>query len=331
MSTDQSCPIPADEPMRLRSVIAYEILDTAPEPEFDALARLAAHTFNAPIAVVAMMDSDRLWFKSRLGIDIPALDRKVAFCAHAIMNPREPLVVTDLRKDSRFVDNPLVAQPPFVRFYAGAPIQDSEGRALGTIAVIDAEPRDFSDPQRNALRDLSTLVTTALDARKRSLQLERIATTDYLTGIGNRALFEMALDEKLKTAKRNGHCITLICLDLNGFKNVNDTYGHSAGDEVLVEVARRISNLLRKDDTLARLGGDEFAILITHSDARAIKSLLARIGPTVAQPILLSGGTSVCVGTSVGIATSNETDNNGIGLLARADADLYRDKRHNQR
>lgn len=146
MSTDQSCPIPADEPMRLRSVIAYEILDTAPEPEFDALARLAAHTFNAPIAVVAMMDSDRLWFKSRLGIDIPALDRKVAFCAHAIMNPREPLVVTDLRKDSRFADNPLVAQPPFVRFYAGAPIQNSEGRALGTIAVIDAEPRDFSDP-----------------------------------------------------------------------------------------------------------------------------------------------------------------------------------------
>lgn len=321
-----SCPIPVDEAQRIRSVRAYEILDTPPEPEFDALARLASHTFAAPIAVVAMMDSERLWFKSRLGLDIPELDRKVAFCAHAIMRPEQPLVVPDLSQDNRFAHNPLVAQPPHVRFYAGAPIRDSDGRALGTIAVIDAQPRQFSAEQRLALSDLSFLVTTALDARKRSLDLERMASTDHLTGIANRARFEASLQAELARARRTGTPVSLICLDLNGFKEVNDTHGHSAGDEVLVEVTRRIQQLVREGDTFARLGGDEFAIVIQNARDNAVQSLLSRIAPTVAKPIQLSGGNRVQVTTSVGVATTVEEDLSGDNLLARADADLYRDK-----
>ena len=321
-----SCPIPVDEAQRIRSVRAYEILDTPPEPEFDALARLASHTFAAPIAVVAMMDSERLWFKSRLGLDIPELDRKVAFCAHAIMRPEQPLVVPDLSQDNRFAHNPLVAQPPHVRFYAGAPNRDSDGRALGTIAVIDAQPRQFSAEQRLALSDLSFLVTTALDARKRSLDLERMASTDHLTGIANRARFEASLQAELARARRTGTPVSLICLDLNGFKEVNDTHGHSAGDEVLVEVTRRIQQLVREGDTFARLGGDEFAIVIQNARDNAVQSLLSRIAPTVAKPIQLSGGNRVQVTTSVGVATTVEEDLSGDNLLARADADLYRDK-----
>jgi len=321
-----SCPIPVDEAQRIRSVRAYEILDTPPEPEFDALARLASHTFAAPIAVVAMMDSERLWFKSRLGLDIPELDRKVAFCAHAIMRPEQPLVVPDLSQDNRFAHNPLVAQPPHVRFYAGAPIRDSDGRALGTIAVIDAQPRQFSAEQRLALSDLSFLVTTALDARKRSLDLERMASTDHLTGIANRARFEASLQAELARARRTGTPVSLICLDLNGFKEINDTHGHSAGDEVLVEVTRRIQQLVREGDTFARLGGDEFAIVIQNARDNAVQSLLSRIAPTVAKPIQLSGGNRVQVTTSVGVATTVEEDLSGDNLLARADADLYRDK-----
>ena len=329
--TSLDCPMPPDEPLRVRSVRAYEILDTPPEPEFDALARLASHTFNAPIAVVAMMDSDRLWFKSKLGLDIPQLDRKVAFCAHAIMRPQEPLVVPDLREDRRFVDNPLVAEPPHVRFYAGAPIRDFEGRALGTIAVIDAAPRNLNESQRLALGDLSILVTTALDARKRSLDLERLASTDHLTGIANRARFEASLQAELAHASRSGTPVSLVCLDLNGFKAVNDTYGHAAGDEVLMEVTRRIQELVREGDTFARLGGDEFAIVIRNARDDAVQSLLSRITPTVALPILLSNGTMVTVSTSVGVATTVEQelveqDVCADQLLARADADLYRDK-----
>lgn len=327
LADSTGCPIPDDEHLRIRSVHAYQILDTPPEPEFDALARLASHAFSAPIAVVAMMDSDRLWFKSRLGLDIPQLDRKVAFCAHAIMHPQQPLVVPDLQKDPRFVENPLVAQPPHVRFYAGSPILDGEGQPLGTIAIIDAQPREFSDNQYNALRDLSTLVTTALDARKRSIDLERMASTDHLTGVANRVRFEAALRTELACAQRTGTPLSLICMDLNGFKEVNDSHGHGAGDEVLVEVARRIASLVREGDTFARLGGDEFAIVVRDTNGSAVNSLLSRIAPTVAMPIRLSSGIEVSVGTSVGIATTLSDNYRADELMNRADADLYRDKR----
>lgn len=116
-----ACPYPDNEPARVQAVRAYEVLDTPPEPEFDALARVAAHTFEAPMAVVALMDADRLWFKSRLGLDVPQLDREIAFCAHAIAKPDQPLVVPDLRDDPRFLANPLVHDGPRLRFYAGAP------------------------------------------------------------------------------------------------------------------------------------------------------------------------------------------------------------------
>lgn len=326
MSSSAACPMPENEPERLRAVRSYEILDTQPELEFDALARVASHTFSAPIAVVAMMDSDRLWFKSRLGLDIPQLDRKIAFCAHAIMRPREAMVVNDLSSDPRFADNPLVANAPHLRFYAGAPIVDPTGLPLGTIAVIDAEPRGFSSAQRETLTDLSSLVITALQARRRALDLERLAMTDHLTGIGNRARFDKAVSAELKVALRSGKPVTVLCMHLDGFKNVNDTYGHPAGDEVLCEVARRLSALVREGDALARLGGDEFAIVMREGDKSSATPLAQRIALSVGRPIVLSGGQTVAVGVSVGIAESMTSDSSPAALLARADKALYEAK-----
>jgi len=135
------CPVPENEAQRLQAVRSYEILDSAPEMDFDALTRVAAYTFDAPAAVVGLMDSDRLWFKSRFGLDVPQLDRQIAFCAFAVMRPDELLVVEDLAQDPRFRGNPLVVEAPNLRFYAGAPLVDHQGYALGTIAVVDVRPR----------------------------------------------------------------------------------------------------------------------------------------------------------------------------------------------
>jgi diguanylate cyclase (GGDEF)-like protein len=322
--------MPANEPDRLRVVRSYEILDTEPELEFDALTRLAAHTFQAPIAVVAMMDADRLWFKSKLGLDIPQLDRKVAFCAHAIVRPREPLVIPDLLADARFVDNPLVAQAPHLRFYAGAPIVDASGHALGTIAVIDAQPRPFSQSQREALIDLSALVVTALQARRRAMDLQTLAMTDHLTGIGNRARFDKALISELKYSMRTGDVFSLLTMDLDGFKGVNDTHGHQAGDEVLTEVARRLTALVREGDVLARLGGDEFGIVVRNGSRVTTASLAKRIASSVGEPVTLSGGESVTIGVSVGIAEYSDDVAMPATLLARADQELYRAKEQAQ-
>jgi GAF domain-containing protein len=221
-------------------VRSYEILGTPPELEFDALTRLAAFMFDAPIAVVSLMDENRLWFKSQIGLNVLELDRKVAFCAHAIMEPRQALVVDDLMGDDRFAGNPLVTEAPHIRFYAGAPIVDPDGFALGTIAVIDARPRQFSAAQREALVDLSTLVMTALRSRRNALELGQLARTDHLTGIANRAQFELAVASEIQQAARTGEGFTVLCMDLDGFKEVNDEHGHAAGDAVLRESSSRL-------------------------------------------------------------------------------------------
>jgi diguanylate cyclase (GGDEF)-like protein len=319
----QTCPIPADEPERMARLRSFEILDTPPEIEFDALTRVVAHAFDMPVAVIALMDSNRLWFKSKVGLEVPELDRKIAFCAHAIMSPNTPLVIEDLKADQRFDINPLVSNSPHLRFYAGAPLVDDSGHALGTIAVIDTRPRTFNDTQKQILMDCSRLVMTALQGRRRALVLERLAMTDYLTGLPNRAQFDQVLTTEMSHAMRSGKTFSLLCLDLDGFKAVNDEFGHAAGDEVLCEVAQRMLRQVRQSDTLARLGGDEFAIITRDNDGESVAVLAQRLMDAISQPIRLSSGGAVTLGISVGIAPYTSDVTSAHLLLARADKALY--------
>jgi diguanylate cyclase (GGDEF)-like protein len=325
------CPLPENEAQRLEAVRSYAILDTPPEVDFDALTRVAAHAFDTPAAVVGLMDSDRLWFKSRLGLEVPELDRQIAFCAHAIMRPDEPLVVEDLLQDLRFRDNPLVKQAPKLRFYAGAPLVDPQGLPLGTIAVVDNRPRSFGEPQRGVLLDLATLVMTALESRRRAILLRRLAMTDHLTGVANRVEFSRTLEAGMARAAGAGEPFTLLYMDLDDFKDVNDSLGHAAGDEVLCVVARRLAAQLRAGDLLARLGGDEFGIVMHNSTADTARVLAERISETVSAPIALSGGDTVRIGISVGIAGYSELADSVAALLDQADKALYQTKRDDRR
>jgi len=321
------CPLPADETLRLRAVHSYEILDTLPEVDFDILTRVAAHAFDAPAAVIGLMDSERLWFKSQIGLGVQQLDRQIAFCAHAIMKPDELLVVEDLRKDSRFEGNPLVTHAPHLCFYAGAPLIDSQGYALGTIAVVDTKPRTLGETQRMLLRDLSTMVISALENRQRAIILSHLAMTDHLTGLANRAQFERTLNAEMAHSRRTGESFTLLYMDLDDFKKINDNFGHASGDEVLCEVARRMTDQVRTEDLLARLGGDEFGIFMRPSAEESPESLAKRIVEVVSAPITLANGNKVSVGISVGIATYVDTIDSMNTLLAQADRALYEVKR----
>lgn len=317
------CPFPHNESQRLKSLYSYEILDTEPEPEFEALTRLASQTFSTPIALVALMDSDRLWFKSKFGLPVPQLDRKIAFCAHAIMSPTEPLVVKDLRQDVRFAKNALVVNAPHLRFYAGAPLLDESGHVLGTLAVIDTKPRELSEVLRGCLNDYATLVMTALQSRKRASALQKLALTDYLTGVPNRAQFELISAAEMAHAVRSGNPYSLFCMDLDGFKQINDRFGHAAGDQVLCEVARRLALTLRQGDMLARLGGDEFAVVARDCKQDAALIIAQRFGEACRLPIALVDGKKVMVGISVGVATSSPAVTDPGELLQEADRALY--------
>jgi PAS domain S-box-containing protein len=162
----QSALLPPNEAARLAKLYSLGILDTLPQKAFDDITALASSICGTPMALITLIDQDRQWFKSRVGIDDQQTDREIAFCSHAILQPTEVMVVEDASQDQRFHDNPLVQNAPNVRFYAGAPIVTDDGFAMGTVCVADSSVRHLQPDQLQALRSLSSLVVTLLEHEK---------------------------------------------------------------------------------------------------------------------------------------------------------------------
>lgn len=165
-------PSSPEETNRLKALKGYDILDTLPEQDYEELTLLASQICQTPIALISLIDDKRQWFKSNHGLEVRETPREFAFCTHAIVNPNETLVVTDSRKDERFAKNPLVTGNPHVVFYAGAPLVDENGFALGSLCVIDNEPKQLSQAQLSALRILSKQVVNLLTLRKQNKELQ---------------------------------------------------------------------------------------------------------------------------------------------------------------
>jgi len=160
-------PIPPDEQQRMQALREYSVLDTAPEAVYDDIAHVAAGVCDTPIALISLIDGTRNWFKARVGVDdeLTESPRDISFCGHAILS-KEIFEVTDAVMDERFADNPLVADQPRIRFYAGAPLITPKGHRLGTICAIDVRPRRLSEAQRDTLSALSRLVMRQLERRR---------------------------------------------------------------------------------------------------------------------------------------------------------------------
>jgi PAS domain S-box-containing protein len=157
---------PANETARLRALRSYSALDSARDEAFDALVRVASSVCQAPIALVSLVDDERQWFLASLGLgDVTETPRDVSFCGHAILQP-ELMVVEDATQDARFADNPLVLGAPHIRFYAGQPLVDKDGFALGTLCVIDPKPRTLTPRQASVLQELSRAMVRLLEARR---------------------------------------------------------------------------------------------------------------------------------------------------------------------
>jgi diguanylate cyclase (GGDEF)-like protein len=278
-----------------------------------------------PIGLISLVDADRQWFKARIGLDLGETPRDDAFCAHAILAPDGVLVVEDTTNDPRFADNPLVLGEPGIRFYAGAPILAENGQPLGTLCVCDRTPRSLDAAGRRALAQLAASAGSVLELHRRNRQLADAAQRDALTGLPNRRAFDVALTAACEGLDQ-GVPFGLLCLDLDGFKQVNDKFGQAAGDALLQDVARRLTTTTRRGDICARLGGDEFAVLLpgpvdmagAFGAARRIMAALERSGEI--------GDDSLPIKASIGVALAPEHGRTGAGLMRAADQGLYRAK-----
>ncbi len=200
--------LPKNETERLQALWRYRILDTAAEQKFDDLTQLAAHIFDAPIAVVSLVDRERQWFKSKLGLDVHETPRSVSFCAHAICHPQEIFLVPDTLEDERFWDHPLVVNAPHIRFYAGTPLVTPDGFAIGSLCVIDEVPRYPNQQQLDALAALGRQVVSQLELK---LQLHHLHETQV----------QLVQNEKLSSL---GQMVAGIAHEINN--PINFVYGN---------------------------------------------------------------------------------------------------------
>lgn len=199
-----------DEPARLAALGRYRILDTEPEQRFDDLTMLASQICDTPISLITLIESDRQWFKSRVGLNVTETKRSVAFCAHAIQQPGI-MQVPDATDDVRFRDNPFVAGDPNIRFYAGAPLVTPDGHALGTLCVLDVKPRRLSEAKLQALDALRRQVEAQLELRRNLIELESALAQRDRAEAAQAALIEQqrtSLDKVEKLSALMPYCST---------------------------------------------------------------------------------------------------------------------------
>lgn len=451
MADPRGYPVPLNEEERLQEILAYDGTDETAEASLNQICLLAQSLFKVPIALVTLVGRDEQKFLAKCGVGEGGTSRKDAFCTYAILND-DVLVVKDATQDFRFVGNPLVTGQMHIRFYAGAPLIVRPGIRVGTLCLIDTEPRDFSEADASRLQMLATVAVNELrrrrimidlkrqqdllsqaarmakvgswtwdvqtkslvwsdqtfrifevephvkptremakrfwgedsagqveeamnrlvrdgipfdqelpivtakgsrrwvrciaeaelakgtvrrvtgsiqdisEQREHAAEVERLAFRDSLTGLPNRALFQKRFATAVAEAGRRGSKVGLLMLDVDHFKDVNDTLGHDAGDALLRFVSQQLLSVYRGTDRVARLSGDEFAVILPNvHDLNDLTVPAERLMELLRNPHERDGK-SLSITASIGASVYPDDDCNAAELLKNADIALYRAK-----
>jgi signal transduction histidine kinase/ActR/RegA family two-component response regulator len=281
----QIAPLPVDEDVRIEALRRYEILDSAPEEAFERITALAKRLFDVPIVLVSLVDVDRQWFKSCIGLDTRSTSRDVSFCAHAILSD-EVMVVPDARLDPRFADNPDVTGGPEIRFYAGAPLKTAAGVSLGTLCIIDVVPRaGLTTPERQTLTDLARIVVDEMELRlalRRSVEREE----DLRRA---KALAEEASAAKSVFLSRMSHELRTPLNAILGFVQLLQ------GEDLEPEQKEDLSHVRRAADQLLHLLNE--ALDLSRLEAGKVRMTIEDVplGRIVAGAVSVQGGERVDV------------------------------------
>jgi signal transduction histidine kinase len=213
--------IPINEKERLEALLAYQILDTSPEKDFDDIVQLASEICKTPISTITLIDKDRQWFKSKIGLEFNEDPREITFCAHTINSPNQIMIVENALEDERFSDNPLVVGKPNIRYYAGVPLVDPDGFALGSLCVIDSEPRKLNNFQIMALEKLANQVINLLELRRKNFLLVENHNS-LLEKYKDLEQFATIVSHDIKSPLNNIMMLTKLLQENNGSQLDND-------------------------------------------------------------------------------------------------------------
>ncbi|MEO6264270.1 MAG: sensor domain-containing diguanylate cyclase [Luteimonas sp.] len=315
------------EALRLQALDSFRILDTPPEATFDDVVHLASQICGVPIALISLVDRERLYFKARTGLDVEQVARHRSLCECAISNPGALLEVGDASLDPRFADTPLVTEAPGIRFYAATSLVTPEGHAIGTLCVINRQSHALDDAQRAALLALGRVTVQLLQARRMALELQRTAADREFTGLrfarraGDAAPPDDSGLARLSKAAQGmaGDGCAVAVIEISNFRQLREEHGQDAAEEALVQFERMAKDGLHEADLLCRHGGHEFLLLL--SDAARAPQVLDRIRERIAAlPPTQRPSLSAGVATGSGNADAMED------LFARADRALQQSR-----
>lgn len=328
---------------RIAALRRYDVLDSEAIASLDNVTALASYLFKVLYAVVSLVDTDRIRFKSQHGLQVEEVERVSGLCATTITQT-EPYVLTDASLDPVASSHPLVSSPFGLRFYAGMPLTTRDNQNIGTLCVFDTKPRQVMPQELDALRTLAALVMDQLELRLYARRITELneqlqhahkelsvgAYIDNLTGLANRSTVMGELDRAVLKSRREHEPVSVMMLDIDNFKQINDTYGHGTGDQVLREVARRMTEHIRGSDMLGRIGGEEFLLVMYPcTESRALEIGERLIDVVSHKPISFASKFELDVTMSVGLSTliPSELTTDVGQLLDRADSALYAAKR----
>ena len=324
-----------DETHRQQALDRYRVLDSLPEQSYDDIVQLAAAICDVPMALVSLIDRDRQWFKAKLGLDDDQTERRIAFCDHAIREPERLMEIKDAREDARFRDNPLVTDGLNIRFYAGAPLVNADGAALGTVCVIDDEPKELDERQRESLQALARLTMSLLDARQAAIDAARHGVLATVEAVDALALPPVGFDGlpnvgtvPVATSPAGAAATvvampkrTVVLFEMQDYAGAVKRMGERVVERELERLADALSTRLdpAAGDSLTRVTGSAELIAVVHGD-----SVFASLQGLQDQATAFEADTSLRVLSA--FAESQQPGERLDDVFLRADAALSRRK-----
>lgn len=334
-------PMPQFDQQRNEVLQRFSILSDASAADTSETAKMARLAFDVPMVLISLNQRYRKWFHSRIGIAPETEEAVEEFCALAQLS-ETAFVVEDVSSDPYFAHEPAVTHAPGIRFIAGAPLHNPHGQRFGTLCLMDIKPRTFSERETALFSSMATLISNdiclrsagryavqdLIEAEQDKCDLYGLATTDELTSALNRRSFFYLSEREMRRRARQGTSMSVIMLDIDHFKLVNDVHGHAMGDDVIKRLSQVILETTRNEDIFGRLGGEEFGLVLPDTNLEGAAVLAERIRKAAAGLFFGKEAAPFQITVSLGIGETGFNDSNISVALDRADQALYRAKQN---